>query len=75
MIVKDKAIIVRDYGKPIPDEHKVKIFEKFEKTPDSLNVSGSGLGLSIVKKAAALHNASIRVESRANGNDFVLDFG
>ncbi|MBL4803967.1 MAG: HAMP domain-containing histidine kinase [Alphaproteobacteria bacterium] len=75
VIVKDKAIIVRDYGKPIPDEHKVKIFEKFEKTPDSLNVSGSGLGLSIVKKAAALHNASIRVESRANGNDFVLDFG
>lgn len=74
VILKDKAIIVRDYGKPIEDEHRIKIFEKFEKTPDSTNVSGSGLGLSIVKKAAELHNASIRVESRANGNDFIFDF-
>lgn len=74
VVVDRKKIIVRDYGVPIPSEHQIKVFEKFEKMPDSANTKGSGLGLAIVKRAAELHNGVITLISRENGNDFVLDF-
>ena len=74
VIVAEKKIIVRDYGAPIPPEHKIKIFERFEKLPGSTGARGSGLGLSIVKKAAELHGGTISINVRDNGNDFILDF-
>ena len=74
VIVAKKKIIVRDFGIPIPDAHKIKIFERFEKLPESTNVKGSGLGLSIVKKAAEIHGGTISINTRDNGNDFMLDF-
>ncbi len=74
VIVDEKTIIVRDYGNPIPDAYKMKIFEKFEKAPESLNTKGSGLGLAIVKKAADIHGGTVSIVTRSNGNDFVLDF-
>lgn len=74
MIIEDKKVTVRDYGTPIPDEHKDRIFERFEKNPDSMSAKGSGLGLAIVKKAAEIHEGSVYVTPRQDGNDFVLDF-
>ncbi len=74
VIIEERKITVRDYGAPIPDEHKIKIFERFEKLPENTSTKGSGLGLSIVKKAAELHNGVISIVSREDGNDFVLDF-
>ncbi len=74
VIVAEKKIIVRDYGTPIPPEHKIKIFERFEKLPGNTGARGSGLGLSIVKKAAELHGGTISINTRDNGNDFILDF-
>ena len=73
VIIEGKKIIIRDYGKPIPEEHKIKLFERFEKLPENTNTKGSGLGLSIVKKAAEIHNGTIAIVSRKDGNDFVLD--
>lgn len=75
VIVDKKRIIVRDYGDPIPDEYKIKIFERFEKAPQSSKTAGSGLGLAIVMKAAEINNGTISIITRDNGNDFVLDFG
>lgn len=74
MIIEENKIIVRDYGTPIPEENKIKIFERFEKLPENTSTKGSGLGLSIVKKTAELHNGAISIVSRADGNDFVLEF-
>ena len=74
VIIEEQKIIIRDYGTPIPDEHKMRIFERFEKTPESANTKGSGLGLTIVKKAAEIHGGTISIKTRNNGNDFVLDF-
>jgi len=74
VIVEKKKIIIRDYGPPIPEENKIKIFERFEKLPGSTNVKGSGLGLAIVKKAAEIHNGVVILITREDGNDFVLDF-
>lgn len=74
MIVEEKKITVRDYGEPIPAEHKIKIFEKFEKLPESAGSKGSGLGLAIVKKAAEIHGGVVTLITREDGNDFILEF-
>lgn len=74
VIVDKGKIIVRDHGAPIPEEDRERIFERFEKRPESLQTKGSGLGLSIVRKAAEIHGGRIYVEPRRDGNDFVLDF-
>jgi signal transduction histidine kinase len=73
VIVEEKKIIVRDYGFPIADENKTRIFERFGKLPESAGTKGSGLGLAIVKKAAEIHNGAIILVTRKNGNDFILD--
>lgn len=74
VIVDIQKITVRDYGVPIPDEDKAKIFEKFEKRAASASTKGSGLGLAIVKKAAEIHDGVVTLVTREDGNDFVLDF-
>lgn len=74
VIVAEKRVTVRDYGRPIDEANKIKIFERFEKAPESTGTKGSGLGLSIVKKAAEIHNGTITLTTRENGNDFILDF-
>ena len=74
VIVDAKKIIIRDYGPVIPEDKKSKLFERFEKLPDSIHTKGSGLGLAIVKKAAEIHGGSIKILTRRDGNDFILDF-
>ncbi|MEC7028186.1 MAG: HAMP domain-containing sensor histidine kinase [Pseudomonadota bacterium] len=74
VIIDDMKLTVRDHGKPIPEDYKDRIFERFEKTPDNTQTKGSGLGLAIVKKAAEIHGGSISVSPRKDGNDFILDF-
>jgi len=61
-------IMVSDSGPGIPDYAKEKIFEKFYSLPrpDSGSKS-SGLGLSIVKEIAELHDGQITVGNRAGG--------
>ena len=74
VIVDLKKVIVRDYGPPISEDSKTRIFEAFEKAPENMNTKGAGLGLSIVRKAAEFHKGSISLETRKDGNDFILRF-
>ena len=62
IITKQSEVIfiVRDTGPGIPDELKDRIFDRFYRVPGT-QASGSGLGLSIVKLIATLHNATIKV--------------
>ncbi len=49
---RDCAIIeVADYGEGVPDEHKDKIFRRFERL-DKRGIKGHGIGLAIVQKIA-----------------------
>ncbi|MCF8365117.1 MAG: GHKL domain-containing protein [Bacteroidales bacterium] len=59
------TIIVEDSGIGISQEDKAKLFKDFSriKNPKTRNISGSGLGLSIVKKIVELNNGTIKVES------------
>lgn len=68
---------VADSGIGIQAEDINKLFHEFSriKNPQSKNVSGSGLGLSIVKKVLELYGAEIQVESvPGEGSVFTLMF-
>ena len=68
---------VSDSGIGIHEEDVPKLFQEFTriKNPQSKNVSGSGLGLSIVKKILELYSAEVKVESKpGEGSSFTLLF-
>jgi two-component system, OmpR family, sensor kinase len=62
-------ITVDDDGPGIPPEEREHIFEPFYRLDRSRdrNTGGFGLGLSIVRKAVALHGGTVAVEDSALG--------
>lgn len=74
----DNTIIaVKDRGCGIAPEHQERVFERFYRVDRarSRKLGGSGLGLSIVKHIAALHQAQVTVESTpGQGSTFSLHF-
>lgn len=57
---------VIDNGPGIDPEERANVFERFYRTLGN-RVSGSGLGLSIVKRIADLHRAEVTLDSGENG--------
>ncbi len=70
-------LVVEDTGIGIPDEDLPNIFSRFYRVDKarSRDAGGSGLGLSIVYDAVALHGGKIDVEKRSNhGTRFTVSF-
>lgn len=62
------CVEVQDQGPGIPPAEQAKIFERFYRGGDRQNeISGAGLGLSIAKRIADLHRASISLQSDLSG--------
>ena len=59
------AIAVSDTGIGISEQDAARLFKEFARirNADTDTISGSGLGLSIVKKIAALYNGDVSLES------------
>jgi two-component system phosphate regulon sensor histidine kinase PhoR len=57
---------ISDDGIGIPEKHLVRVFERFYRTEEgrSMDVTGSGLGLSICKHIIEAHGQTIHVRSR-----------
>ena len=73
---ENKALItVEDYGMGIPKEHINKLFQPFyvvDKSRSRKN-NGAGIGLSICKKIAEVHNGYIKIESElGKGTKIIL---
>jgi signal transduction histidine kinase len=69
---------VTDNGIGIPPDQMGNLFKEFVRlkhpTDRTGKVSGSGLGLSIVRRIIELHGGSVRVESVANeGSTFIIE--
>ncbi len=66
--VNPSGIRVLDRGDGVSDAQKQTLFERFQRgAPTNDNVSGSGIGLAIVKSVADAHNANIEVHDRHGG--------
>jgi signal transduction histidine kinase len=68
--IRGREVRVTDDGPGVPPEHRERIFEKFSKVETGPKPPGAGLGLSIARKLAQLHGATLTCE----GNAFVLRF-
>lgn len=69
------VIIVEDTGVGIPEEAKLRVFERFYRVDKgrSKKMGGTGLGLSIVKHIVHYYNGSIEMESQVGkGTKFTV---
>ena len=62
-------VVVADHGEGVPVDALPHLFEPFYRVPGSRegNANGSGLGLSIARRVAALHGGSIAARNREGG--------
>ena len=70
----EALISVHSFGSMIPIEDRERIFERFYRSAGSKDsVAGTGIGLSVVKKAAEAHHGHVWVVSDAKeGTTFFL---
>jgi signal transduction histidine kinase len=63
----ETVVIVCDNGPGIPEEMRTKVFQQFFRLEPSRTTPGSGLGLSLVKAIASLHNIPVELKSNEPG--------
>lgn len=65
----DMYLAVRDYGPGIPPAEMKKVFQEFYRVENEMtrSTSGTGIGLSMVKKLCALTNMKIEIENTNPG--------
>jgi PAS domain S-box-containing protein len=69
-------IAVQDFGLGVPDAVREKLFDRFFRVcqPEVKNLSGAGIGLSLVREIARMHGGSIWFDSvHGQGSTFNLD--
>lgn len=65
---------IEDSGPGIPKEERGKVFQRLYRLEKSRTSAGTGLGLSLVKAIADLHDADIRLEDAGPGLRVVITF-
>jgi signal transduction histidine kinase len=69
------TIQVRDEGIGIPEEDQERLFNRFYRAKNAINIQGTGLGLNIVRKYVELLEGTIGFVSRLNeGSTFTVRF-
>jgi hypothetical protein len=72
---EDICLIIQDYGMGIPAESVSHLFEPFYRAPNVENISGTGLGLPIVKESVEIHGGTISFTTEVNrGTRFMVRF-
>ena len=61
-------VSIEDNGIGIPDDHKMKVFDRFHRIMEKGEVMGSGLGLAIVREIIQGLDGDIWVEDRIPGD-------
>ncbi|MBL8689466.1 MAG: PAS-domain containing protein [Rhodospirillaceae bacterium] len=69
----DAIISVRDFGVGIPKEDQERIFQRFNRARTASGIAGTGIGLNLAHRLAALHGGRLEVESQVGeGSCFSL---
>jgi len=64
---------VSDTGKGIPLDEQERIFDRYYQVPKNNNVSGTGIGLALVRRLTTMHEGEISVRSiPGEGSAFIL---
>jgi signal transduction histidine kinase len=67
-------VSVRDRGRGVPESDQIRLFQPFFRASNVGTTSGTGLGLTIVKRAAELHGGSAGlISSAGDGSTFFID--
>lgn len=67
------SITVSDQGIGIPPQDQQRLFEMFYRAENVGTIQGTGVGLSIVKRAVEMHGGQITVDSEVNqGTTFIV---
>lgn len=67
-------ISVSDNGIGIPKEDQAHLFTTFHRASNTGSISGTGLGLTIVKRAVDAHDGTISLESQVgHGTTFTIE--
>ena len=61
------AIEVADSGPGVPAEQRENVFQRFYRLDESRSTPGNGLGLSLVRAVALLHDAEVELRDNAPG--------
>jgi two-component system sensor histidine kinase MprB len=67
VVVRDGEVTVRDHGPGIDEEDLPHVFDRFYRASSARGMSGSGLGLSIVRQVAETHGGEVVAERPADG--------
>jgi signal transduction histidine kinase len=67
-------VMVRDSGPGIPPQYRQAVLQRFYRLDRSRSTPGSGLGLSLVRAVASLHDAALSLEDNDPGLRCVLVF-
>lgn len=71
--ISEIEFIITDYGIGIPDEEQKFLMQSFFRASNVGNITGYGLGLSIVKRALDAHQGNIEVKSKVGvGTTFIV---
>ena len=67
-------LVIENPGKPIPEDHLSKLFDRFYRVDPSRQRKGegSGIGLAIVKSIVEAHHGRVYVESDVRSTRFIL---
>jgi len=65
--VHSDGIDVLDRGPGIPDDELALVFDRFHRAATSRDVTGSGLGLSIVRQVVEAHGGTVHAANREGG--------
>jgi len=69
------SVTIKDNGIGIPESDQKHLFEAFFRAHNTGNIPGTGLGLNIVARYAALMNGRVYFESNVNeGTSFTISF-
>jgi two-component system sensor histidine kinase MprB len=67
VVVRDGEVTVRDHGPGIDEEDLPYVFDRFYRASSARGMSGSGLGLSIVRQVAEAHGGEVVAERPEGG--------